>query len=235
MTAQDLITEALTLIGRLGAGRLPGSTESNYSLGILNAMLDSWSTKRLTVYSIGSATYNLTPGTSVYTLGPGGTWAGPRPVAIESADVVLFFSTSLKASYFPVKILTQKEYASIQTLGDTSDVPKSLYCDFAYPTCNVDVYPSPNLATAIELYTWTPLQQFSSLSTALSLPNGYARAIGYNLAVELGAVFEKQIPDSVIAIAKASKEAIEGINARLTPADEVAAQTADETQQGTKQ
>jgi hypothetical protein len=235
MTAQDLITEALTLIGRLGAGRTPGVTESNYSLGILNAMLDSWSTKRLTVYSIASATYTLTAGTESYTIGTGGVWNTARPIAIESADIAVTFTGSSKTSYFPLRIIGQKEFASIQTLGDQSDISRSMYCDCAFPLSTVYLYPIPGIAAQIDLYTWQPLGQLISLMTTASFPNGYARAIAYNLAVELAGVFEKAIPESVATIAQASKEAIEGLNARLTPGDEVQAQGAVETQPGNKQ
>jgi hypothetical protein len=237
MTAQDLITQALTLIGRLGAGRGPGIAESNVSFQILNNMLDSWSTKRLNVYAIAQQTFSLTPAQEQYTIGPGGSgqWNTARPIAIESADAFLFFQGASQASYFPLKVLSQKEYAQIETLGDQSYVPKSLYCDYAYPSSNLYVYPAPAIACSLELYTWTPLQQFSSLSTALSMPNGYPRAIAYNLAVELAPIFEKPVPEAVLAIAKASKESIQGINARLAPVDETAAEEAEESDRGNKQ
>ena len=231
MTAQDLVNQALTLIGRLGQGRGAGTSESTVAFNALNLMLDSWSTKRTRVFQIGNATYALAAGTESYVIGTGQVWNGPRPTAIESADIVATIGGSSKNSYFPLQIISQKEFARLQTLGDQADVPKSLYYDNAYPYGTVYLYPTPALAISIELYVWTPLTQFATISTAVAFPAGYA----YNLAVEIAPLFEKQVPDDVAAIAKASVDTIEGINARLTPSDEIQQQTAAENQQGNKQ
>jgi hypothetical protein len=237
MQAQDIVNQALTLIGRLGQGRTAGLSESTVAFNVLNMLLDSWSTKRTRVFEIQTNTYPLVAGTESYVIGPGGTglWLTTRPVAIESADIVATIGGSTKNSYFPLKIIGQKEFAMLQTLGDQADISKSLYCDNAFPSATVYLFPTPALALNIDLYTWQPLTQFPLLTTTVAFPPGYPRMIAYNLAVEIAPLFEREVPEAVATIAKASMEAIEAVNARLTPTDEIKAQTVAENQQGNKQ
>jgi hypothetical protein len=303
MNVQDLINQSLTLAKRLGAGRGAGQSESNVVLQLLNNMLDSWSTKRLTVYNVAAASYSVTAGTDAYTIGPGGTWSATRPTAIESANIVTTVSSGNVQAKFPVKLIGQKEWANLETFGDTSVIPKLLYYDQAYPLGTVNIFPTPSQNVNLELYTWTPFTQFTApagtvntvgtavtwesgpyfdpelvgnaitinsvayavasvasngqslvLSTSAGtqtgvaysvsvflgsvlFPPGYVRAVSYNLAVEICPAFGLPVPDDVMQIAEGAKAAVEALNARFAPADDIANQNAAEKQgtQGNKQ
>ncbi len=306
---QNLINDALTLIGRLGPGRTAGQSESTVAQYIVNRLLDSWSVKRLTVFTINVATYALTAGTETYTIGPSGSLTGgARPVAIESANIVASIESS--TAHFPVRLIGQIEYAALETYGDQSILPKLLYCDYNFPLATIYLYPIPATNTHLDLYTWEPLTQFAAPAgtvttvgtavtwvsgtlfspdwtstnnppwltpasivingvtytiasvtspTALVLtatagtqappvaysasvflapftfPPGYGRALTENLAVELAPSWKLPVSDELAAIATASKEAIESVNARLVPQPEIAAQQGAEMQQGNKQ
>jgi hypothetical protein len=45
--------------------------------------------------------------------------------------------------------------------------------------------PVPSAADTLVLYTWQQLSRFAATSDTFDLPPGYARAIRYNLALEL--------------------------------------------------
>lgn len=61
---------------------------------------------------------------------------------------------------------------------------------------------------------------------SFALPPGYARAVSYNLAVEIASAFGLKVPDAVAEIARQAKASIEAINARLMPEDEMDRSTA---------
>src|ERR1017187_2707176 len=121
---QSLLNLSLTLVGRLGAGRTAGAAESLVALNIANNLLDSWSTKRLTVFTVNLNTWPLVAGTESYTIGPAGTFNGVRPTVIESANIVATVEAS--TAHFPLRILGQKEWAALETYGDQSIIPKLL-------------------------------------------------------------------------------------------------------------
>jgi hypothetical protein len=154
-----------------------------------------------------------------------------RPTAIESANIVATVEGA--SARFPMKIIGQNEWASQETYGDQSIIPKKLYYDQAFPLATIYLFPTPATNTHLEIYTWTPFTQFATLGDTLAMPPGYLRALSYNLAVEIGAAFGLQIPAAVLTIAEGSKAAIEALNARMIPQDDIANQTAAENQ-GTK-
>ena len=117
MDAQTFINQTLTLIGRLGPGRGAGPSESAQALDMWNAMLSSWNTEHLSVYTIYEHEYPLTNDKGDYSFGPGGDFVvtrfvhagifvtsndlGKRSLAWLAGGLVLFAMWI----YFALKIL----------------------------------------------------------------------------------------------------------------------------------
>jgi hypothetical protein len=87
MTAAELIASALRLAGAIAADETPDATEYADGLDSLGDVLDNWSAEGLTPYARASYDFPLTPGVSLYTLGPGATWNMPRPIRIIRAKL----------------------------------------------------------------------------------------------------------------------------------------------------
>jgi hypothetical protein len=220
MTAQEMINRSLTLISRLGAGRTPGVSESQAAFGVLNAMLNSWSTNRLTVYSIWSGLYAAVAGTQTYTMGTGSSWNGPRPTKLSSASVIVIIGGTSQA--FPLEIIDDVQWAALLHRNDASPIPRFLFNDYAYPVSNISLSPIPVGTPSIELHGYLPLTQFATLTDVVAFPQGYERAITYNLAVELGPLFELKVPDAVLLVAKESYENLAQLNAKIAGPRELA-------------
>lgn len=47
------------------------------------------------------------------------------------------------------------------------------------------LWPVPNSTYSLHIVTWTTIASLATLSTAIALPQGYERALAYNLAVEI--------------------------------------------------
>ena len=167
MNVQDLVNLSLTLCGRLGAGRTAGGAESQVVLGIANAMLDSWSTKRLAVYSVNLSNWPLVAGTETYTIGTGGVFNTARPVTIQSASIVA--TVAGQVGRFPMRVIGQDEFSQIESYGDQTAIPKLLYFDAAFPLATLYLFPIPaSSSTSLDLYTWQAFAQFTAPVGTLS-------------------------------------------------------------------
>lgn len=181
-TYQNLVDGALRLVGRLGSGDSPSSTESADYLIVLNEMLDSWSAKLGPVYSETVDSLTWTGGSASMTIGTSGGFNTARPVKILSA----FFRRSGTDDY-EINQVTHQQYQGFQRKATVSDTPQY----FAYnPTFSSSlgtlfVWPVPSSNWAIRLVSLKPLASVAALSDTVTLPPGFQEAIRYNLAIRL--------------------------------------------------
>jgi len=183
MTAQEIITSSIRLIGQLIRGRTPSATESQEALWILNNMLSLWSTQRLFIYHIDRSTYTLTANTSTYTIGDGGTFDSGGPVRIERATVILTDTTDEREE--ELDSLSFSDWATVRIKARTAQRPREYYNDRQHPLSTLHFYPVPTVAHDIGIYSWQVLSQIPELATAFIFPDGYADAVRFNLALRL--------------------------------------------------
>jgi hypothetical protein len=148
----------------------------------LNDLVDSWQIERLMVYNIERTVYPLAARVASYTLGPGGTLGSTRPTRTDGAGILRAGVES------PLPVLSLQQYRRL-TAG--------VYIDGAYPAVNVSVYPPPQAGEELALYSWAPISGFASLDASYQFPEGYVRALKWNLAMELaaGASIQKKLPE----------------------------------------
>ena len=206
-TALSMITRSMRLAGVIGKGESLDADEAADGLSALNTMLDSWQLERLFVYQIVQGSHTWASGASK-TIGSSGDLNTTRPHRIESAFIV-----DSSSQWYPLKVLEDRsEYDSITIKTTTSTLPEYLYMDTAYPLATIYLYPVPSVSVTLKLNTWQTLQSFSGLTTALSLPPGYQRAIEYSLAEEFGPEFGVKIPAKVEQTAMRARANIKSIN-----------------------
>ena len=207
-TAQTIIDRALRLIGAIASGESPTTDEGTDALTALNAMIDSWRNDRLMVYALSESTITLTPTDASYTIGTGGNINTTRPVKIESA-----FCRAGSVD-FPVDVIGKARYDAIPDKTTTSDIPDFLYYDSAVTTGNINLWPVPTTANVLHVTMWTVLSTLAAVSTTVTLPPGYERALAYNLAIEVAPEYEKTVSQEVAKIARESLAALKKINSR---------------------
>lgn len=81
-----------------------------------------------------------------------------------------------------------------------------------YPYGSLRIYPNPTLAGQVFLYTDTLLTNFTSLTQAVNLPQGYSRSLKKLLALELCPMFGKTPSPQLITQAKEAKNLIKNQN-----------------------
>jgi len=209
-TAQTLINDALELLGVIGAGETATGEDTTSALGTLNRMLDSWRNESLMVYAISNITHTLVGSDDTYTIGPSGAdITATRPVKIESAFV------RQSNTDYPVQVIDDQAYwQGIASRTSSSDIPAYLYYDTAFPNGTIYLWPVPFAANVLYMQVWTPLSEYATAGTAVSLPPGYQEAIAYGLAVRLAPKFgiKSGAMDIVMQIARESKADIKRRN-----------------------
>lgn len=114
---------------------------------------------------------------------------------------------------YQMRIIPRDKYVALGLKGIAGPWPTDLYYDRTYPLGNIYFYPNPSMGGECHLWTDTILSDLSDLNQTLQLPQGYARAIKTNLAIELAAEYGKAVSPTLAARAKDAKAKIKSLNA----------------------
>jgi hypothetical protein len=208
-TARDIIKGSLRLIGALATGETPSADEQADALYALNDLLGSWSLEGLLVFTQTRQTFPLTAGQGAYTMGTGGNFDTLRPNEIEGAAILLPGNPAFET---PVDVITSDEWRDITTKALQSAIPQKLYSDRNFPLTTLNFWPVPSVSQTVVLYSWSPFATIANVSASIVFPTGYARAIRYNLAMELAPEYGKAVTPEVAQVAAESKEDIKRLN-----------------------
>lgn len=208
-TAQTVIDRALRLLGAIASGESPTTAESNDALVALNHMIESWQTQKLSVYTFVDTAFTTSVGDNSYTVGPTGNFAlTPRPSKLEN-----IFLRKSNIDY-PIQLVAQDRWFAIPDKTTTSDVPTFAYYEPSMTTGTLLLWPVPSAAGSLHIVTWVAVTTLAALATSLAFPQGYERALAYNLAVDLSAEYQLPLPPIVQQIARDSYADIKRANQR---------------------
>lgn len=162
----------------LGEGQTASADQATNALESLNDILSGWNTDSLVLFATSNEQATLTPGQSVYTIGTGGNINIDRPVQINSAYVVI------QNVSFRVNEINQDEYNLITNKTLSQQLPIHFLYVNDYPLGRITLWPTPSEAIPFVLSVDRVLDDLT-LSTVLSFPPGYRKALRAALAVEL--------------------------------------------------
>ena len=230
-SAQTFIMSSLRLVGSLRSGQNLTNAELTDSLQVLNDLLDAWSAESTMVFAIpvvstdqNGKTLTLVGGQQLYTLGNMNrteNFLMNRPPRIERVSILYSASQSTPVE-IPMKMDDSVAWQAIANKSTTSILPQECYVEATPDGSDWSLYfwPVPTQANPVIIYPWAALNQFPNLEEQFSFPPAYARAIRYNLAVDLAAEFpcDLQKLPVVIKIAGQAKSVIESLNSRVKEA-----------------
>lgn len=207
-TSRELITGALRLINVVSTNETPLDDDMQISLDALNAIIDEWSTQRLSIYTIKPYYLQLRGSGKTYSVGPGGDLDVERPMNIEEATTSLTgalvdgeYISDPDTLDLPLTQINDAQYASFNMKQMTAMYPSHIYNSGDYPINYVSFWPVPLVDQVATLWLWEPLPDLADLDAELNLPKGFERALRFQLAIEVAPEFGKAIPDSVQRIA----------------------------------
>jgi hypothetical protein len=209
IVARDLLRRSLLLIGAIGQSEDPEAGMFNDAMDTFNDMLDNWSTETLSVFAADEFVFPLMSGKATYTWGPGGDFNQPRPIYVTDANFTLGSNTA------SVRILPNDIF-NISSAADTS----GQYVQFVTyvnesPLGILKVAPTPAADTAgLKLTVRRKLVRVSGLDQIIDLPEGYTKALRYNLAVDLWPEYPNPMVDinTIKQIATSSKADVQRSN-----------------------
>jgi hypothetical protein len=198
IVAADLIASSARLAGVLADGETLTASEFNDCLLVLNDMLEDWSTEKLSVWDTANEVFSLVAGTASYTMGSGGTFNTARP----PLGIIGGFVT-LNGMDFPLTPITRAAYDMLPAKSQGGIPERVLYVG-SYPLASVVLWPVPSEAMTVSLQTTRTLAQ-AALTTSLSGPPGWIKALRTNLGVELCPEFGARASPDLLIIAADAK------------------------------
>jgi hypothetical protein len=212
----DILYPALRLLRLIRPGQGPQPEILTEALAALNSMIDSWNIERLMIYAVLRSVFTLVASDGDYSIGPSGDWlVDSRPSRVEKAGLI-DISNPAQPLELPIEVLTLDKWKAITLKSLASTLPLSLYYDQNLDVGSgmVYVWPVPTVANQVALYLWRSLLMFQSVEEAFDVPQGYLRALKYNLAVELAPSYENAVlSPRVVQTAAESKARIKSLNA----------------------
>ena len=209
-TALDLIKRSMRLLGVYSIGEQPSADETADSLSALNAMIESWANENLFIYAKTLDQITLTSGVSSYTVGPSGSTITTRPTEVSSASYIDYQGVS-----YPLMIATLNDYNSIPVKNLVAGIPIEMYVLNGLPNSTLTLWPVPSATMTLNLWSDKPLQSFANASDTVVLPPGYARAIAYSLAEELGPEFDVPVSNDIKLKASHARKVIKRTNTEV--------------------
>lgn len=188
VTATDLITRALRLIGVVGAVDTPEAEDLEVGKIALDDFVDALGIERAALYAVARTVCPLSAGVQDYTIGLGGAFNIPRPTWIDRCSVRPDRTAApvLEASIGRPMTIAEWQGTALKT--STGAWPTRIYYDFAASAGlgTISVYPVPESSLCdLVLYTPSAPTHFGDLTTPYTLPPGWSRMYRYNLALEL--------------------------------------------------
>ena len=208
-SAGELIKGSLRLIGMLAEGEEPSAAVMQDSIAAMNAMIQSWDTERLSVFSTQTQVFMWPAGQAKRTLGPTGDFVGDRPILVDDSTYFKDPQTNLS---FGIKMINQQQYDGIALKIVTSTYPQVMWVNMTYPNIEMTIYPVPIKTLEWHIVSVEKLAEVATVATDIAFPPGYIRAFRYNLAMELAPEFGVEPSQQVMRIAMSSKRNLKRIN-----------------------
>lgn len=92
---------------------------------------------------------------------------------------------------FPMEIISSARYQEFAVKNVGVNYPTHLYYEPTFPVARLYTFPIQTTELEIHMSVWAKLQQLNTINDELNLPEGYANAIRYNLAVEIAPKYGK--------------------------------------------
>ena len=173
----DIVVDALIEIGAVAPGEDPAPDEAQWSFRKFNYLVDIWQAKQFYVFSYAFNIYTLIANLSPHTIGPSGlatfsTNGQPRPVRIESANLLLQNDTTSGLVDLPMNIRDRQWWAAQQVKNIQTNVPTDLYYDPTSPDGSLYFWPVCNVSQQVRLEIWQTVSQFVSIQDPIGGPGG---------------------------------------------------------------
>lgn len=200
-TALDLITKSLKRLNAIAGTETPTADLAADALDRLNALIETWSTESLTVWR--QIVYGGVPITPVqpalpyYYIGPGADIeAIVRPPWIDAVSWLL--GSGPQQMEYPLVRWTKDEWQAERMKLFPSTQSTHFYYLPDWPNGALYLWPLPSSSFRLWIYAPLAIVGPVSLTTVMSYPPGYSRALRDWLAIEMAPELGRQIDPALM-------------------------------------
>ena len=209
-------SNTITGVTNIPSNLVAGATAA-YQVGSGSILTDSQGLlpADTTVTAIGSTTITMSAnaagnsnGADSFTYTVPGNFPIPRPLRITTGF------TRFNALDFGLDVYeTESQYNDILYKAQPGPWPTVAWYNNQFPYGVLKVYQTPSNGSALHLFTDTILSNMT-LNQVLVMPQGYSRALKWNLAKELCAEYGYPLTDSIKMNAEVSLDVVKSLNAK---------------------
>lgn len=216
-TANDLIDDALEMLGVKSPGDPTDAADQQTMLLVLNALLDELAAEQVFVYGTTALSLTLTINRGIYTIGNTGApdINAPRPPAIAMGpNAASLLRTGVT---YPLNVVSAIEYKAALANAPVPGTPNTLNYTDGYPLGTLKLLPVPAVVYALTFQSWVRILSFPTLTTGYTLAVGVFDCLRQNLAVSGKTYFRDAAIDPLIIQAAVVSRAflrLQSINSR---------------------
>jgi hypothetical protein len=205
----DIITDALEKLGVYSPGEPLSAADASRSLQMLSDLMDQWANDSIQLYFLQAIEASLMAGTSIYTVGQGGSIsAGARPVKVVMGPGVA--SVTVVSTTTPVDSVSSIEWNAIYNTQDPPPVgiPTAMFYQSSFPLGLLSLVPVPSTGMTLTFSGYYGLVNYAANLTSpnVTLAPGQQVGLASNLAILLHSYFSiGTITQDLIAEAQQSK------------------------------
>ena len=179
-TPNTIITTALRHLGVLDAVSNVSGDDAAHCLELLRSMLDALQLDPQATTGLQELVYTPTSGTTSFTIGPSGAIVAAQPARIVKAVY------RINNIDYPVDVVNVEDYAEFSLKSERSN-PSCIALNRSTNTATVYLFPAAEGSAQLRLWVANEVVSgFTSmtLTTTLTLPNGYQNFLEWGLAEE---------------------------------------------------
>ena len=226
-TARDFIRLALNEAQILGVGQTALAQDTNDCFTLLQRMTNMWQRRRWMVPSL-TDILTLGNGAISNTVGPGGYWnITPRPRAFRAGYFVQNTQSGVSVSLPLSPVFSYEDYARI-TVKPLATFPEAFFYDNQNNTTvsgaippvvtslgNLFIWPIPDATYTIHMICESDLGWPNTLDSVFTMPEEYAEAVHYNLALRICSMYQVDPKPSTGGLAKVALNTIKMNNTQI--------------------
>lgn len=215
LQVQDIIKDAMGLIGATEMDETPSASEMSTALRIVNVMLGRWSIQTSIIRSPGQLNFPLQVGKNSYTIGlSGADITAKKPIEVISGFVRDSSNIDSNVEIIPIELFDSFDDKNINQADPACVAYDPGVTQQASQVGTIHVYPTPSSADTMFLRITCQLEQFVNLTDEVTMEASYYEALIYNLAIRLFRRFHTtgEIPSDIVAIANNSIRNLQSSN-----------------------
>lgn len=205
LTRNDIIQEALELIGVVAAEESPAAADVATADRSLNMMVKGWQAKGINLWRQTEGSLTATAGQASFTMGTGGDYTTARPLRISSARL------SVSNIETPLQEMSRQEYFDLP-LKTSAGRPCGFYYDPQMSLGKIYLWPTVATGTTATLkFTYQrTIEDFDAAGDEPDFPQEWFECLAYNLAGRLAPKFGTTLSPEALAIALGSLDDLMG-------------------------